>query len=149
MKINNLTLLYLLLPSLLIGADLDSDIASLGNRALLDQYCVICHNQAIVHSIATVNEDLQTTQLRNLGLTLDREDVANLAENPEVWEKVIKKLRIGVMPPPNYPRPDKVKYDGFRIWLEDELDRIAASQINPGRTQAFHGLVRVRLYRWI
>jgi hypothetical protein len=73
-------------------------------------------------------------------LTLDREDVANLAENPEVWEKVIKKLRIGVMPPPNYPRPDKVKYDGFRIWLEDELDRIAASQINPGRTQAFHRL---------
>ena len=140
MKINNLTLLYLLLPSLLIGADLDSDIASLGNRALLDQYCVICHNQAIVHSTATVNEDLQTTQLRNLGLTLDREDVANLAENPEVWEKVIKKLRIGVMPPPNYPRPDKVKYDGFRIWLEDELDRIAASQINPGRTQAFHRL---------
>lgn len=113
---------------------------SVSNRAMLDQYCVICHNQTVVNSVATINEGLQTTQLRNLGLTLDTEDVANLAANPEVWEKVIKKLRVGVMPPPNYPRPDKVSYDGFRAWLENELDRVAALQPNPGRTQAFHRL---------
>jgi hypothetical protein len=113
---------------------------SASNRALLDQYCVICHNQAVVNSLATSNEGLQTTQLRNLGLTLDTEDVSDLAANPEVWEKVIKKLRVGVMPPPNYPRPDKVRYDGFRTWLENELDSIAANRANPGRTQAFHRL---------
>ena len=73
-------------------------------------------------------------------MTLDVEDVSNLAENPEVWEKVIKKLRVGVMPPPNYPRPDKESYDGFRTFLENELDRVASTQINPGRTQAFHRL---------
>jgi len=110
------------------------------NRALLDQYCVICHNQGVVNSVATANEGLQTTQLRNLGLTLDTEDVSNLAENPEVWEKVVNKLRVGVMPPPNYPRPDKLSYDGFRSWLENELDQVAAARVNPGRTQAFHRL---------
>ncbi len=114
--------------------------SSASNRALLDQYCVICHNQAVVGSVATPNEGLQTTQLRNLGLTLDTEDVSNLAANPEVWEKVVRKLRVGVMPPPNYPRPDKDRYDGFRTWLETELDRVAAVQVNPGRTQAFHRL---------
>ena len=108
--------------------------------ALLDQYCVICHNQGVVNSVATANEGLQTTQLRNLGLTLDTEDVSNLAENPEVWEKVVNKLRVGVMPPPNYPRPDKLSYDGFRSWLENELDQVAAARVNPGRTQAFHRL---------
>ena len=126
--------LYMAVPGLLLAAE------SANNRALLDQYCVICHNQAVVNSVAAANEGLQTTQLRNLGLTLDTEDVSNLALNPEVWEKVIKKLRVGVMPPPNYPRPDKVSYDGFRAWLENELDRIGASQVNPGRTQAFHRL---------
>ncbi len=127
-------------PSLLFAAESANQSVSASNRALLDQYCVICHNQAVVNSVATINEGLQTTQLRNLGLTLDTEDVSNLAANPEVWEKVIKKLRVGVMPPPNYPRPDKVRYDGFRTWLENELDSIGASQVNPGRTQAFHRL---------
>jgi len=118
----------------------ESDSIDTQNRALLDQYCVICHNQAVVNSVATANEGLQTTQLRNLGLTLDTEDVANLAVNPEVWEKVVNKLRVGVMPPPNYPRPDKQSYDGFRTWLENELDQVAAADVNPGRTQAFHRL---------
>ena len=127
-------------PSLLLAAESVHQSVSASNRALLDQYCVICHNQAVVNSLATSNEGLQTTQLRNLGLTLDTEDVSDLAANPEVWEKVIKKLRVGVMPPPNYPRPDKVRYDGFRTWLEDELDSIAANRANPGRTQAFHRL---------
>lgn len=127
-------------PSLLLAAESVHQSVSVSNRALLDQYCVICHNQAVVNSLATSNEGLQTTQLRNLGLTLDTEDVSDLAANPEVWEKVIKKLRVGVMPPPNYPRPDKVRYDGFRTWLEDELDSIAANRANPGRTQAFHRL---------
>ena len=127
-------------PSLLLAAESVHQSVSASNRALLDQYCVICHNQAVVNSLATSNEGLQTTQLRNLGLTLDTEDVSDLAANPKVWEKVIKKLRVGVMPPPNYPRPDKVRYDGFRTWLENELDSIAANRANPGRTQAFHRL---------
>jgi hypothetical protein len=140
MKRSLLLAASMVLPNLLFAAESANQSVSASNRALLDQYCVICHNQAVVNSVATINEGLQTTQLRNLGLTLDTEDVANLAANPEVWEKVIKKLRVGVMPPPNYPRPDKVRYDGFRSWLENELDSVAASRVNPGRTQAFHRL---------
>lgn len=118
-----------------------ADLAN--NRALLDQYCVICHNQAVVASIPQPNEGLLTTQLRNLGLSLDTEDVSDLSKNPEVWEKVVKKLRVGVMPPPTYPRPDAAAYNEFRNWLETELDRVAALDINPGRTQAFHRLNQV------
>lgn len=118
-----------------------ADLAN--NRALLDQYCVICHNQAVVASIPQPNEGLLTTQLRNLGLSLDTEDVSDLSKNPEVWEKVVKKLRVGVMPPPTYPRPDAAAYNEFRNWLETELDRVASLDINPGRTQAFHRLNQV------
>ena len=140
MKRSLLLAASMVLPNLLFAAESANQSVSASNRALLDQYCVICHNQAVVSSAVSVNEGLQTTQLRNLGLTLDTEDVSDLAANPEVWEKVIKKLRVGVMPPPNYPRPDKVRYDGFRTWLENELDSVAASRVNPGRTQAFHRL---------
>ena len=140
MKRTSLFSVCMAASSLLLAAESENQSVSGSNRALLDQYCVICHNQAVVNSVAQPNEGLQTTQLRNLGLTLDVEDVLNLAENPEVWEKVIKKLRVGVMPPPNYPRPDKESYDGFRTFLENELDRVASTQINPGRTQAFHRL---------
>ncbi len=124
----------------LVAAESATDELAASNRALLNQYCVICHNQAVVNSTPQPNEGLQTTQLRNLGLALDTEDVSNLAANPEVWERVVKKLRVGVMPPPTYPRPEKERYDGFRIWLENELDRVAATRVNPGRTQAFHRL---------
>lgn len=122
------------------AAELEVGSIAQSNRALLDQYCVICHNEAVVNSVATANEGLQTTQLRNLGLTLDKENVADLSENPAVWEKVVNKLRVGVMPPPNYPRPDKPRYDGFRSWLENGLDEVAAADVDPGRTQAFHRL---------
>ncbi|NKB33890.1 MAG: DUF1592 domain-containing protein [Pseudomonadales bacterium] len=109
-------------------------------RALLDQYCIACHNQAIVNSTAVDGESLLFTQLRSLGLTLDTENVDNVAANPEVWEKVVRKLRVGVMPPPDNPRPDNASYNAFRNWLETELDSAGGVNVNPGRTQAFHRL---------
>lgn len=109
-------------------------------RALLDQYCVSCHNQAIVNSPAIEGESILFGQLRGLGLTLDVENVDAVSENPEVWEKVVRKLRVGVMPPPGNPRPDHVSYDRFRNWLETELDLVGQIDSNPGRTQAFHRL---------
>ncbi|MSR11457.1 MAG: DUF1592 domain-containing protein [Gammaproteobacteria bacterium] len=139
MKRNFLFGACMLLSSFTLAATAP-DAQTTAYRTLLDQYCVICHNQSVVNTVATANEDLQTTQLRNLGLTLDRANLANLAEDPQMWEKVVRKLRVGVMPPPLYPRPDKVTYDGFRAWLEAGLDQVAAAQVNPGRTQAFHRL---------
>lgn len=109
-------------------------------RALLDQYCIACHNQAMVNSTPVEGENLLFTQLRGLGLTLDTENVDDVSQNPEVWEKVVRKLRVGVMPPPDNPRPGHEDYTEFRLWLEQQLDRAGAISLNPGRTQAFHRL---------
>ena len=95
-------------------------------RALLDQYCVTCHNER------------QPTA----GLTLDTLDVGHVADDAETWETVVRKLRARAMPPARMPRPDAAVYDGFRGWLESELDRAAAANPDPGRTPTFHRLNR-------
>lgn len=112
-------------------------------RALLNQYCIACHNQGMVNSTPVAGENLLFTQLRDLGLTLDVENVDNVAENPAVWEKVVRKLRVGVMPPPDNPRPGHEDYTEFRVWLEEQLDQVALNATNPGRTQAFHRLNQI------
>ncbi len=94
-------------------------------RALLDQYCVTCHN----------------ARAKTAGLMLDESDLSNLPAGAEVWEKVIRKLRGDAMPPPGLPRPDKAARDGFVSWLETSLDRAAAAHPDPGRT-AVHRLNR-------
>ena len=106
-------------------------------RALLNRYCVTCHNERVV---AGNGSGMMAEQLRLVGLALDSADVDNVAEHPELWEKVVRKLRVGAMPPQPRRRPDKETYDGFRRWLEDELDRAAEARPDPGRTQAFHRL---------
>jgi hypothetical protein len=96
-------------------------------RALVDRYCVTCHNQ----------------RTKTAGLALDSLDLAHVDKEAETWESVIRKLRGGVMPPAGRPRPDRATYNGFRVWLENELDRAAAAHPNPGRPAAFHRLNRV------
>jgi hypothetical protein len=96
------------------------------SRVLLDRYCVTCHNQ----------------KLKTAGIVLDAMDVANVSAGAEVWEKVVRKLHAGLMPPAGRPRPDKPAYDGFVSWLETELDRAAAARPNPGRTEPLHRLNR-------
>src|SRR5580704_16649027 len=58
-------------------------------RAVIDQYCVTCHNQ----------------KLKTAGLQLDKMDLAHVGEQAEAWEKVVRKLRAGMMPPSGLPRP--------------------------------------------
>ena len=106
-------------------------------RALLNQYCVSCHNERIV---AGEGSGRIADQLQLVGLALDTANIDDVAEDPALWETVVRKLRVGAMPPQPRPRPDKETYDGFRRWLEDELDRAAAERPHPGRTQAFHRL---------
>ena len=103
-------------------------VAEVGSdqRALLDRYCVTCHNQR--QQIA--------------GLALDTEDVTNVSAHPAVWEKVVRKLRAGAMPPAPRPRPDAQSYEDFTVWLETQLDRAALAHPDPGRTDTFHRLNR-------
>ncbi|MBF8305705.1 MAG: hypothetical protein HW398_893 [Acidobacteria bacterium] len=86
-------------------------------RVLLNRYCVTCHNE----------------KLKTAGLTLDTMDVGKVSEGAAVWEKVIRKLRTGAMPPAGAPRPDQPAYDSFATYLETEIDRAAAARPNPGR----------------
>ena len=93
---------------------------------VLRQYCYGCHSQ----------------KMHSGNLTLEGLDTAHIGQNAAVWEKVVKKLRAGVMPPLGLPRPEKTAYDGLASWLETELDRYAAAHPNPGRTEALHRLNR-------
>jgi hypothetical protein len=68
--------------------------------------------------------------------------VSKIGERPEVWEKVVRKLRAGLMPPAGRPRPDAPVQDRLVAWLEIELDRAAVAAPNPGRTEPFHRLNR-------
>ena len=126
-----------LLPPAAAFAQAGEPAAASPQRALLDRYCVTCHNERVV---AGAGAGMMAEQLRLVGLALDSADVDDVAAAPELWEKVVRKLRVGAMPPQPRPRPDRETYDGFRRWLEDELDRVAEARPNPGRTQAFHRL---------
>jgi hypothetical protein len=95
-------------------------------RAVLDTYCVTCHNE----------------KLHTAGLALDTLDVTKPSANAEVWERVIEKLRAGSMPPPGRPRPDAATYRATAIWLENEIDRAWQTNPNPGRIGAVHRLNR-------
>jgi len=88
-----------------------------GPKATIDQYCVTCHS----------------TRLKSGDLVLENADVAHVATNVEVWEKVVRKLRAGVMPPQGARRPDDATMHALIASLETSLDQAAAAQPNPGR----------------
>ena len=110
-------------------------------RALLDEYCVTCHNQRTVDDPSEQLTALRS-QLRAVGLALDMVDLSTVAADASQMEAVVRKLRAGLMPPAGRRRPDPATLDQFRAWLETELDGAAAARPNPGRTATFHRLNR-------
>ena len=95
-------------------------------RAVLDRYCVTCHNQ----------------RTKTGGLALDTLDLAQPGEHADVWEKVVRKMRTGAMPPVGRPRPDQALSESVATSLEAALDRAALEHPNPGRP-TLHRLNRV------
>src|SRR5579859_3570104 len=89
---------------------------SSGNRALLDKYCVTCHSD----------------RAKTGGLTLEKLDLANAAANAETWEKVIRKLSVGAMPPAGMPKPTPSDVSAFVSSLEASLDKAYTANPNPG-----------------
>jgi hypothetical protein len=83
------------------------------------------------------------------GLSLDNVDVTRVAPNAEIWEKVVRKIRGRMMPPPGMPRPDEATYDALATRLEGALDRAAVERPNPGRTETFRRLTRVEYHNAI
>ncbi len=83
--------------------------------AVIQQYCVGCHNE----------------RNRTAGINLD-DGLSHVAANAELWEKVVRKLRAGTMPPLGMPRPDRTVLDGLAAYLEETIDA-AAVKPNPGQ----------------
>ncbi len=86
-------------------------------RTVLDEYCVTCHNQ----------------QSKTAGLMLDTLDLSRLSDHADQWEKVIRKVRVGMMPPQGSPRPDPETQRALVAWLQTSLDSAAAARPDPGR----------------
>ncbi|MGE3510804.1 MAG: DUF1592 domain-containing protein, partial [Vicinamibacterales bacterium] len=100
--------------------------SSAATRTTLDKYCVTCHSD----------------RLKTGGLTLQGLDVADVPAGAEVWEKVIRKLQTGSMPPAGAPRPDAATLSNVATWLETIIDRDADARPRAGRTEALHRLNR-------
>ena len=91
--------------------------AALTDNEVIQQYCVRCHNER-----------------RLLGnMSLEEFDAADAPSNGELAEKMIRKLRAGLMPPPGTSRPDDETLHGLIESLEGQMDRAAAANPNPGR----------------
>jgi mono/diheme cytochrome c family protein len=95
-------------------------------RDNVNKYCVTCHN----------------ARLKTGGVMLDTVDVAHVGADAELWEKVVRKLRGGAMPPAGARRPDQATSEAMVQWLESSLDQAAAAAPDPGRP-VVHRLNRV------
>ena len=91
-------------------------------QRFLEQYCIECHNSTDTSAAALF-----------AGLFFDELDVMDLARDPETWEKVVRKLQTGMMPPAIKERPDPLEQHEFLSYLETELDELAGANPNPGR----------------
>ena len=86
------------------------------NKSLIDHYCVSCHNQ----------------KLRTAKLALDVLDLSHPEKDALIWERAIRKLRGGMMPPPGMPKPPLAAVNTLATYLEDSLDKASAANFNPG-----------------
>ena len=96
------------------------------HNTFVTRYCLSCHND----------------RAKRGGLTLETALAQDVGVSPEVWEKVIRKVRARQMPPIGLPRPDEATYNAEVALLETSLDRRAAAAPNPGRTATLRRLTR-------
>jgi hypothetical protein len=85
-------------------------------QALINQYCAGCHNDRV----------------KSGGLTLTELNLDAVGQHADVAEKVVRKLRGGLMPPAGAKRPDSQSAAAFVTWLEKELDGGSVAPA-PGR----------------
>jgi len=85
-------------------------------RPVVQQYCVLCHNDAAMQG----------------GMSLQHYDADRPETNPDLGEKMIRKLRAGMMPPRDAPRPDAGTLEHLVATLEQRLDDAARRRNDPG-----------------
>jgi mono/diheme cytochrome c family protein len=99
--------------------------SSQASPALMNQYCSNCHNA----------DDLAG------GMDISKLDIEKVGKDAAVWERIVRKVRTGMMPPSGQPRPARAVFDAFASDLESRLDKAAAANPNPG-TLSVHRLNR-------
>ena len=99
----------------------------LSEQALISRYCLGCHN----------------TRTKAGDFVLEGMDLAQAGEHADAWEKVVRKLRVGLMPPAGRPRPDEATYTRLRTSIERRLDLAGSARPDPGRTEVAHRLNRL------
>ena len=95
-------------------------------QSLVNRYCLGCHNDRALQG----------------GLSLAAAPLDDVAGHSEVWERVVRKLRAGAMPPAGSARPEAAAYQGLLDYIETALDTRADAALNPGRTDTFRRLNR-------
>jgi mono/diheme cytochrome c family protein len=86
-------------------------------RAVLDRYCVTCHS----------------ARAKSGGLVLEKVDLSDVGAHGDMWEKVVRKVRAGMMPPPGMPAPPDMDKQALLTALTSQLDRAALASPQPGR----------------
>ena len=90
-------------PASPVSTTLQKTVVSINERELVQKYCVTCHSD----------------RAKTGGLTLESLDPENTAQHAEVWEKVVRKIRGGMMPPQGMPRPETATLEAFAATLEN------------------------------
>lgn len=98
-------------------------------RTFLNKNCVGCHNT-------------KSPQPAALPVDLEKASLDNVLADAETWERVLRKLSVRAMPPPNAPRPSEAEYVAFTTWLGNALDRAWAAKGSPPGRYVVHRLNR-------
>ena len=114
-----LTVLALSFPEAARNPASQGDVPApgLAPRAVLDRYCVTCHN----------------SRAKSGGLVLEKIDLSDIGAHGDTWEKVVRKVRAGMMPPPGMPAPPDADKQALLTSLTSQLDRAALASPQPGR----------------
>ena len=90
-------------------------------HAVINQFCSNCHSdKAKAAGMDSARK-----------IDFDSLDIEHVGRDAPTWERIVRKLRAGMMPPSGMRRPDRAIYQGLITWLENELDRNAATFMPP------------------
>ncbi len=114
------------LAALLVCAPVETLAQTPTEQQFFDQYCAACHNDRV----------------RTGNFSLSQVDFSKFGAQPELGEKILRKLHTGTMPPPDIPQPSDADRHAIVTRLEASLDAASAANLNPGRTETVRRLNR-------
>ena len=99
------------------SATASAEVTTADRKKMLMQYCTACHND----------------RLKTAGMTVVPLNADNLPAHLATWEKILRRLSVGEMPPRGMPRPPKEQIASFTDWLGTSLDKLGEANPDPGK----------------